>query len=536
MLTAWPAGRERLTMRIHPHRRLHPAAAVLWLVALALAGCFTDEDERSSAQKASPPNILMVLTDDQTESQYSLRSMPFTWRYMRAHATTFTNYMVTSPLCCPARAGIITGQYGHNNGVLVNSYSALRKPAEVLPVWLQRAGYQTAHVGKFLNNYGKTLSDPAEVTPGWDDWFTQLEPQRYFDYDISDDGEVVHYGTSDDDYLTRVLTEHATDLIESWAEGDQPFYLALDYFAPHFGGEDPARRCNGAPVPDPRDQDRFTRATVPGNPSVNETALDDKPHFIQALPPLTAFRQREANQRYRCALASLRAVDRGFRAVVQALEESGLLENTVLVFSSDNGYFYGEHRIPDDKQVPYRETYEVPLQIGLPTRLVERSVASTNAEVANIDLTPTFLELARADPCVTEGECRTVDGHSLLPLLGARGADSNAWPDSRPRGLELNNSSAGSSRGGTCHYYGVRTGRWVYVRHVTTALPHGECLPSVEAELYDLKDDPQQLENLAQNDPELRARLDRLARGIRRCAGSAPASGETGPTSQGLCP
>lgn len=493
------------------------AAAAAILAALGLGGCGggASEDDPGPRPGARSPNIVFVQIDDATKAQYSAETMPFTWRYMRRHATTFTDYIVTSPLCCPARAAIITGQYGHNNGVLSNSYRDLRETANVLPAWLQRAGYETAHVGKFLNNFGKALDDPAMVTPGWDEWFTQLEPQGYYDYEISDNGERVAFGDADDDYLTRVLNGKALELIEGFARRGETFFLSLDQFAPHFGsGRE--ERCKGAPDPDPRDTGLFAGRGVPPKPSLSERDRSDKPPFIQRLPQRTSSREASADRRYGCALASLRAVDRGFEALVGKLGELGIADETAIVFTSDNGLYYGEHGIPAEKQFPYREAYEMPLQIALPGTTDGQRV---DAPVANIDLASTFLELARGDPCPESGECRPLDGRSLLPLL-ERAPRAGDWPAHRPRGIELSLPGNNENYDRVCEYFGVRLDRWAYVKHVTAARPGGDCLPTSAVELYDLRADPFQLDNLAGELPGVEERLLGLAERIRACEGT----------------
>ncbi|MDQ3728843.1 MAG: sulfatase [Actinomycetota bacterium] len=488
--------------------------------SLVLGTCGTEsgpEDDRPGPV-ADAPNIVFVLLDDATKAQYTKETMPFTWRYMRQNATTFTDYIVTSPLCCPARASIITGQYGHNSGVLANSYGAIDDPRNVLPVWLQRAGYRTAHVGKFLNNFEQTLDDPADPTPGWDEWFTQLEPQRYFDYEISDNGEPRAYGDRDEDYLTRVLNAKAADLIDEFADRGETFYLELDAFAPHFAGGQKGR-CRGAAQPDPLDEGSFSDARVERSPALFEAHREDKPGFIQRLPVGSPTELRAKDDRYACALESLRAVDRGVEEIVSRLRERGLLDSTALVFSSDNGVFYGEHGIPDEKQFPYREAYEVPLQIALPDSLGGPTLAENAAPVASIDLAPTLLEMAAAEPCRAPAICRPLDGRSLIPLLESESATQPG--DGRPRGIELTLTQNNEPYDRVCEYFGVRSGRWAYIEHVTVARRGRSCRPSEETELYDLDADPRQLLSLAGKRPAVEQRLRRLALSVRACEGAS---------------
>ena len=468
------------------------------------------------APTAKEPNIVFVVIDDATTAQYGEESMPFTWRYMHEHATTFSDYLVTSPLCCPARASITTGQYGHNNGVLANAYGQIDDPESILPVWLQRAGYHTAHLGKYLNNFENTIDDPAEVPPGWDEWFTQLEPQRYFDYELSDNGKAVPYGKEADDYLTRVLNARAKEVIESAGDRDERFYLQLDQYAPHFAGGQHGR-CRGAAEPDPMDEGSFRDARVPRVPSLFERDRSDKPKFIQRLPKGSPKDLRAADTRYQCALESLRAVDRGFEEIVSTLESRGLLDKTVIVLTSDNGLYYGEHGIPDEKQFPYREAYEVPLQIALPRSPSNHQPASVSAPAASIDLAPTFLELAGGKPCNGSSNCRPLDGRSLM---GTMKSDGDSWAG-RPRGIELTLDENNEPYDRVCEYFGVRWKQWAYVKHVTVARPGEECRPSGESELYDLSDDPYQLQNLAGTLPDFERRMQRLAVSVRKCEGAS---------------
>ncbi len=521
-MTTGGADRFLLAGSVRP--MLRRLTALLAALALSLSACGGGDDPEEGnvddrpRPKKSAPNIVFVLLDDATKAQYTQETMPFTWRYMRRNGTTFEDFLVTSPLCCPARASIITGQYGHNTGVLANSYGAIDDPENVLPVWLQRAGYRTAHVGKFLNNYENALDDPAEPTPGWDDWFTQLEPQRYFDYEISDNGRIASFGRADEDYLTRVLNTKATQLIDEYAEGGETFYLELDQFAPHFAGGQ-AGRCRGSAEPDPADVGSFRGAEVPRSASLFEPDRSDKPSFIRRLPEASAKDFRAADTRYACALESLRAVDRGFQEIVATLKERQLLEETVLVLSSDNGLYFGEHGIPGEKHFPYREAYEVPLQISMPNAGAEAAPARVTAPVASIDLAPTFLELAGAEPCSTDEECRPQDGLSLVPLMDGRG-DAVNW-SGRPRGIELSLSENNEPYDRVCEYFGVRDGPWAYVQHETVARVGEECRPSGESELYDLERDPLQLNNLTNAQPGVSSRLDRLARSVRDCEGAS---------------
>ncbi len=389
---------------------------------------------------------------------------------------------------------MLTGQYGHNNGVLRNEYGPLDEKGNTLPVWLQRAGYRTMHVGRYLNFY-EPVTEPHEVAPGWDEWRTITGGSDYFDYELEVDGRSVRYGHDDADYVTRVINERASRLIETQGQGKQPFFLQVDHIAPHQASGTRALGCKSSPIPDPRDRHRYQGWPLPTPPSLNEADVSDKPSFIRELPPLDESDMRRATRRYRCTLASLRAVDRGVDQIFEALERAGELSDTVVIFVSDNGYYFGEHRIPDKKHNPYEEAIRVPLQIRVPKALRGGgpSVPVLEETVANIDIAPTILQFADARPCGPSGECRTIDGHSLVPLLRGR---EPSWPAERDLVIELARIGSPSDVGGrACAYTGIRTpgpagAGTFYVDHTTAIAASGACEPVDERELYDLAADP----------------------------------------------
>jgi arylsulfatase A-like enzyme len=502
------------------------AALVVALIGAASAG--------AAAGPSARPNVVLIVTDDQTLSSYTSEVMPKTAALLEAGGTRFTNAFVTSPLCCPSRASLLTGQYGHNNGVLRNEYGPLREKSNTLPVWLQQAGYRTMHVGRYLNFY-EPVTEPHEVAPGWDEWRTLTGGSDYFDYELEVNGRSESYGNDDADYVTRVINERAARLIETHEPGKQPFFLQIDHIAPHQASGTRAVGCKSSPIPDPRDRHRFRDRALPVPPSLNEADVSDKPSFVQALPPMDEHDMRRATRRWRCSLAALRAVDRGVEQVFEALEDAGELRNTAVVFISDNGYYFGEHRIPDKKHNPYEEAIRVPLLIRLPKALRDGAprVPIVPQAVANIDIAPTILQLATAKPCPPSANCRTLDGRSLVPLLRGR---AGSWPEARDLVIELKRiGSPADVGGGACSYSGVRTADpagtgTFYVEHETAVGPSGACEPVDERELYDLSADPWQESNLAYRgaDPSLlgpdprspleqslAARLDRL----RNCSG-----------------
>ena len=501
-------------------------------IAVSLGAVLSSAAGRPGAAAAGKrPNIVVVVTDDQTLASLNEATMPNTAGLIGAAGTEFTDAVVTTPLCCPSRATLLTGQYAHNHGTLANTpgYAALRDKANTLPVWLRRAGYVTAHVGKYLNRYKASVEEPTDVAPGWDEWHTVLDPARkyvrYYGYRLAVNGEVDRVGERPRDYVTRVINRRALRMVRRYVPERKPLYLQVDHRAPHTEeGTNSGGPCGGVIPPDPRDALAFQDEPLPRPPSFDEEDVSDKPSFIRDLPRLSESAAAEIEQRYRCALAALRSVDRGVEKIVAALGDAKELDDTVLVFTSDNGFYFGEHRIPEQKTRPYEEALRVPLLIRVPERLRggAPAVPEVSEPVANVDLAPTILELAGATPCRRRKDCRVMDGRSLTGLI--RGED--AWPEERAIVLEFD-AGERARRTKVCRYAGVRAAGRVYLRHSAAADPvTGECQPIDEGEHYDLATDPFQLDNLYPADPlspegaveeELQARLEVL----RDCAGIA---------------
>jgi N-acetylglucosamine-6-sulfatase len=442
------------------------------------------------AARAERPNVVVVTTDDQTARD--IRVMPRVRRLIGGAGTTFTNSYASYPLCCPSRATFLTGQYSHNHGVTWNNfprggYYAFRNQRQTLPVWLQRAGYHTALIGKYLNEYGER--DPREIPVGWDDWYGGVDPStyHYFGFTLNENGRLRRYGNRPRDYQTDVLARKAVRLIATRAPRRQPFFLWVTPTAPHT--ETDTARAEGTPaVPAPRHARRFANARMPRPPSFDESDMSDKPNLLRNLPPFTPEQVDTLTEHYRGRLGSLLAVDEAVGRMVGALGRAGELENTLFLFTSDNGWLLGEHRVLGQKYLGFEESIRVPLLVRGPGFPAGRRVEEL---AANVDLAPTILEAAGARPG------RLQDGLSLGRLVGRR-------PPRRALVIETGPNI------GLPYYSQIHTRRWVY-EEVSTG----------EAELYDLRRDPFQLQNRA-SDPAfaaVRAKLAaRLAR-LRDCAG-----------------
>ena len=375
-----------------------------------------------------------------------------------------------------------------------------------MPVWLQRAGYHTAHIGKYLNGYGNASAD-THVPPGWSEWYGSLDdPDAYiggtytmYGYTLNENGSVVHYGSTPDVvqpalYQTDVYAGKAVDFIDRRAPKRQPFYLSVAPLAPH-GEAQGACQCAGDnPRAAPRHQGRFASEPVPRPPSFNEADVSDKPAAIRALTPINANQETALDARYRARAESLLAVDEMVGRIVSAVKARGELSSTVFIFTSDNGFFHGEHRIRSGKVRHYEESSGVPLIIsgpGLPKGKKRAQLA------VNADLAPTILDFANAKPG------RRMDGRSLVPLM----RDKLSQPG---RGLLIEGFNNADPDDPAPTYSAVRTDRYVYAE------------TGSERELYDLRADPFELAS-RHDSPALsgvQAALDRLLARLTECRGA----------------
>ena len=471
------------------------------LAAAALAGCggdatdptTNDLGDKEESFDGEAPNIVVVMTDDQAAD--TMVAMPKTRRLLGGEGTTFTRGTISFPLCCPSRATFLTGQYAHNHGVKDNGppdggIGALDQE-RTLPVWLRGAGYETAFVGKYLNGYGKDKNGgPEFVPPGWVRWYalTSDDKTSAYDYAVNENGELVHYGNGKGNYKTDVMARLSRKAVRETAPGPRPFFLWVATSAPHTdNGLPPNARRN--PLPAPRHLGKYKRAQPPQGGSFDESDVSDKPRWIRKLPRLNPRKRRAIRKLYVSQLESLGAVDDLVAGLVRQLRREGELDRTLFVFTSDNGFIRGRHRIRSGKSLIYEEAINVPLLMagpGIPKGEVYRR------PVANVDLAPTLLRAAGVEPGLEQ------DGVPLQPVI----AGERERP---PVLLEIYGRKDGN-------VFGIRTGDYVYAEHADGFV-----------ELYDLRRDPFQLENAA-NDPALatqRLRLKAELGRLRSCSGAS---------------
>jgi N-acetylglucosamine-6-sulfatase len=536
-------------------------ALALGVLAL-LCALGSAERHADAAEAEQPPSFVVIQTDDQTFDQLyagfgspRLQAMPNTLNMIAKRGMTFSRYYVSYPLCCPSRASLLTGRYAHNNGVKGNvqpnggyfGFSFRAANSHNLAVWLQNAGYRTIHIGKFLNGYGdEPYDNGTTVPPGWSAWHTTLKADTdhyFYGYTLNNNGKVEgpygdsgswetrEYGVRDDIgcpfaplnglpcfYETDMLTNIAVNELNETSL-EQPFYLQLDYTAPHGDFRRPA-----GPEPAPRHYDWFKGAQFPHSrqEGVGEGNVSDKPSFIKEAPYLSLNDIHTYRVYYQKALESLRSVDDGVKLLLDTLGGLHRLRNTYVIFTSDNGFFYGEHRLIGGKFLSYESATHLPFLIRGP----HVRPGSENGElVGNIDVAPTVLELAGVEAD------KSIDGRSMVPFLRdpelrtrrpflfesfvetsdveANGAIAQARPQNEPepkRRLEATSSILAPPK----DYEGIRLGPYKYI-----AWPDGE------KELYDIEKDPYELNNIVRipNYFPVRNFLHRELRRLEDCVG-----------------
>ena len=449
--------------------RASALGAVILVCAVTAGGVGADTASAQTAPPEGPPDVVLIVTDDQRWD--TLWAMPVVSQRLAARGVTFSEAFAVNPLCCPSRASILTGNYSHTHLVYRQDPPFGRfdwfDDASTLATWLDDAGYRTGLFGKYIDG-GQHAAVTGYVPPGWDRWEAFVHAEMY-DYGLTIDGTVRRYGTAPNEHSTEVLADEAVAFIR---ETEGPLFLVYAPAVPHA----PA-------IPSPGDEDAFAELAPARPGSFDEPDVSDKPAWVRDLPRLNPGDEAEIDAFRRDQYRSLLGVDRAVGEILGALEEDGRLENTLVVYTSDNGILHGEHRWTK-KEAPYEEAIRVPLVLSWDA--AGWTARTETALALNIDVGPTIAEAAGASAPSTDGE-------SLLPLLDGR---SPAWRrDFLIEHLEGTNP--------VTTYCAVRTARWKYVRYATG-----------EEELYDLEGDPFELENVASLPLEAET-LDRLRARLR---------------------
>ena len=440
---------------------------VLLAVALVTAGCESPDDDAPAESPARDdrPNIVLVLTDDQRWD--TLSAMPIVLDRLVERGVHFRNAFVTIAECCPSRASLLSGgfhvqQTGVKSNAALNGAMSHFNDRDSLPLHLQRSGFATGLVGRYLIGH-----EAPYVPPGWTSFVVNDSAAQASDWHrlrkitVGSSREKPEGGhvRSVDQYITDFQRDEAADFIRSYA--DRPFFLVLSTFAPH-----------SPRIPSEEDLEAFADYAYSGR-SLGEEDLSDKPRWIRERALAIGASPCGADVPVKDRQA-LQAVDRAVGAVLDTLEELDLDGRTYVFFTSDNGLTYGEHRLRCNKGLAYEESIRVPLVVRGPG--VKRGRSEARQVAMNLDVAATIAELANLPP--------RGDGRSLVPLL--HGKDP-AW-----RGeilLESYGHPALTTGRVPPVWAGLRVAEdgevWKYVEHAGGDL-----------ELYDLVKDPYELESL----------------------------------------
>ncbi|MEV6600969.1 sulfatase [Actinoplanes sp. NPDC051346] len=451
------------------------------LAAVCLLTACTSDRPPEPAAPATPsapadtrPNIVFVLTDD-----LSMNLLPFMphLRDLQRRGTTFTEYTVSNSLCCPSRASLLTGKFPHGTGIFTNGgvdggfvhFHRRGHERSTFATDLRRAGYRTAFLGKYLNRYepANTLGGRRPyVPPGWTDWYAAGNGYAQFDYELNENGVIRHYGSAADDYLTDVIGAKASAFIEESAAARTPFLVEVATFAPH-SPYTPAHRDAGA----------FAGVTAPRSPAFDALPAN-APAWLADRAPLTAEQKAELDVVFRKRAQSVRSIDRLLASLQATLSRVGVADDTVVVFTSDNGFHLGEYRLLPGKQTAFDTDVRVPLVVAGPGVRAGRRVAEP---VQNVDLRPTFAGFAGA------AVPADLHGRDIRPLLSGdapwrtaaliehHGPDFDPTDPDRPR----------PGSGNPPSYAALRTGTYTYVEYVDGS-----------REFYNRRADPHQLRNI----------------------------------------
>ena len=486
------------------------------------------DDGGSDGASANHPNIIFILTDDLNNEVYS--HMPKLKTLLDDQGTRFEQHMLNISLCCPSRTAILRGQYAHNTKIFGNNppdggferFYADGSEAQTLPVWMAAAGYRTALYGKYLNGYPNTA--PADyVPPGWAEWASPAagNPYSEYNYTLNENKTLVPYGATPADYLVDVISNKANAFIKQASSDHVPFYLHLTPYVPHSPATPPDRYLND-----------FPGAKAPRTPSFNEADVSDKPTWLATKPLLTQAQINGIDQLYGKRLRSMEAIEDLVQSLVDTLQQTGQLDNTYIVFTSDNGFHQGQHRLVSGKNTEFDEDLLVPLIVRGPGVAKGATVAF---DTINVDFAPTFLDLAG----VTIPDA--VDGRSLKPLLAGTPPAAGSWRDAvflehaadipnqgftrerqsvwttlEPDDVLFVAAPAGQS---PPPFEGVRTDQYTYVEYM-----------GGERALYDHTADPAQMNNIAGSaSAMLLGKLSMTVHAMHACSGAACRTAEQTP-------
>jgi N-acetylglucosamine-6-sulfatase len=490
-----------------------------------VASTFAPRADVTVEARQDRPNILLILVDDLDAKLGTLDAMPNLQNLVAAQGLTMEDFFINTPVCCPSRSSILRGQYTHNHQVYTNAmplggfekFYSLQNETSTLATWLQAAGYRTALFGKYFNGY-PFKTDRTYIPPGWADWYSPARgtPYKEFNYYLNENGILKGYGLGEQDYMTDVLSQKVDEYLRRPVADTAPFFIYLAPYAPH----EPA-------VPAPRHADLFPDLKIPRTAGFNEVDVADKPSWLSVNPLLTDAEINKMDELYRQRVRSMQAVDEMIARIVSTLKETGQLDNTYIIFTSDNGYHLGQHRLLAGKGKPYDEDIVVPFIIRGPGILPGENLKGYLT--GNVDIAPTIAELAGIIPPAY------VDGRSLVPLWSASRPSEKDWRQGYlieyygSEAESVSNTQSNIQLAGLntvdqllepadpdalrqsappADFFAIRTTQYLYVEY-----------QGGERELYDMVRDPLQLDNLVSTaDPGLLNQLSSWLKTLASCS------------------
>ncbi|TQL70133.1 arylsulfatase A-like enzyme [Nocardioides albertanoniae] len=488
-------------------RRKRAAVATAAMSALAVTGLVHEPAAVAAAPSRTPalerpvekPNLLMVTVDDL--SYLDMDYLPQVRKLVERSGVSFSDAIAPTPICVPARASLLTGQYAHNHGARTiegphGGYGAF-DDSSTLATSLQDAGYSTIMSGKYLNGYGEGETR-GDVPPGWDQWRATVDPSTYNfrSPKFNVNGEVI----KSKGYSSDVITQHAKAGIAAERGSGKPWFSWVNYVAPHHGGpsgpDDPKKLYPGTDaalsvtVPAKRDRGTYDNLPIPSRPNLFP---DDVSGYAKGSPARGKFsdlKKKALRIAYQRRIEAVRGLDRTISSLLGDLRKSGDLKRTMVVFTSDNGYSAGYHNL-NGKLWHYDESLRIPVLMSGPGIPRGRTVRTP---VTNPDIAATLLAAAGAKAP------RPLDGVDIMPWLRA--------PE-QVRVIPIGGWRV--TDGNRKLWTGIRAGSWTYAR-----------LHNGQVEVYDRSSDPYEQHNLARV-PALAGTVEALARLSERyadCAGS----------------
>jgi N-acetylglucosamine-6-sulfatase len=462
------------------------SAALAVLFSFLFFSAITGSTPTAAQVNPAKPNFVFILADDMRKDD--LAYLPKTRNLIGSQGMTFNTAYVPLASCCPSRASVLRGQYVHNHQVWASTpngpnsgwegWSVQGHESDNLATRMRGGGYNTGLFGKYMNGYKSTGAPP----PGWSDFFAKNLGSGYFNYSVNDNGVTRSYGSAPADYFTDVISTESQQFIQQSVSQSKPFLLYVAPNAPH----EPS-------TPAPRHVNSFNGEPAPRLPSYNEANVSDKPPWISSLPTISSTEAAAIQARHEERVETLQAVDEMVEALVNKLSATGQLSNTYIVFTSDNGWQHGEHRIVKLKERPYEESSHMPLLIRGP---VVAAGSTADSLVTFPDFMPTFLELGGiAIPSY-------VDGTSVVPLLNGTVNDKDTVTDDWRNAILLEGHEPGHPER---DYFAIRTAAGLkYIEY-----------RSGFKEFYDLASDPYEENSNPSSAPA--ALVDRLQR-LKTCA------------------